>query len=91
MLVYEAVLRVLHPGDHIHGDWMTGIAAIGLVISMFSVFVQHSIETDIVDAIILGYGGASHGHSHGGGDDHGHSHGGGEGEVESGVWCSYSS
>lgn len=33
VLVYEAILRIIHPGEHIHGDWMTGIAAIGLVIS----------------------------------------------------------
>lgn len=36
VLVYEAIQRLLHPGEHIHGDLMTLIAAIGLVISAFS-------------------------------------------------------
>jgi zinc transporter 2 len=35
---------------------------------------------NILVAIVLGFGGAGHTHSHGGGDDHGHSHGGGEHE-----------
>ena len=34
--MYEAILRLLHPGEHIHGDLMTLIAAVGLVISVFS-------------------------------------------------------
>lgn len=87
VLIYEAINRIIHPSEHIHGDLMTLIAAIGLVISTFKDHRSESIErslirhsTDIADAIILGFGGAGHGHSHGGGDDHGHSHGG-DGEV----------
>ncbi|GAM19260.1 hypothetical protein SAMD00019534_024350, partial [Acytostelium subglobosum LB1] len=71
ILVYEAVHRVLYPPDKVDGKTMLIVACIGLIIN-------------VVDAVILHFGGASHGHSHGGSapshvahtsnKDHGHGH-----------------
>jgi len=63
VLVYEAVLRIIHPPESVDGKLMFFIALGGLVIN-------------ILDALILHYGAGGHGHSHGLGGGHGHSHGG---------------
>jgi zinc transporter 2 len=70
VLVYEAVLRVIHQDYEINADIMLITAAIGVYVNTFMVFVLHQ----------HGHGhGHSHGHSHGhgkkDGDGHGHSHG----------------
>eukprot|EP01112_Ceratiomyxa_fruticulosa_P018804 TRINITY_DN6067_c0_g1_i1.p1 TRINITY_DN6067_c0_g1~~TRINITY_DN6067_c0_g1_i1.p1 ORF type:complete len:449 (-),score=103.35 TRINITY_DN6067_c0_g1_i1:174-1520(-) len=66
VLIYEAILRILHPPDKVDGKLMFFVALGGLCIN-------------ILDAVILHYGAGGHGHSHGlgGGGGHGHSHGGG--------------
>ncbi|GAM20574.1 hypothetical protein SAMD00019534_037490 [Acytostelium subglobosum LB1] len=71
VLVYEAILRVIHPPDNVDGKIMFIIASCGLFIN-------------ILDAIILHYGAGGHGHSHGG-LDHGHSHGGAPKKKKKGL------
>jgi len=67
ILVYEAILRlkadVTKTGTAVDGRIMTIIGSAGLVVN-------------IIDALILKWGNAPHGHSHGhgGGHSHGHSH-----------------
>jgi len=67
VLIYEAILRILHPPEHVDGKLMFFIALGGLGIN-------------ILDAVILHAGAGGHGHSHGlgggsAGGGHGHSHG----------------
>jgi len=61
ILVYEGILRLLHPPAHVDGKIMFIVATGGLFIN-------------ILDAVILHAGAGGHGHGHGG-HSHGHSHG----------------
>ncbi|XP_047315702.1 metal tolerance protein 1-like [Impatiens glandulifera] len=59
ILVYEAIMRLLHETGEVEGFLMFLVAAFGLVVN-------------IIMAVLLGH---DHGHSHGhGGHDHGHGH-----------------
>ncbi|XP_008244211.1 PREDICTED: metal tolerance protein 1 [Prunus mume] len=67
ILVYEAIVRMIHPTSEVNGFLMFLVAAFGLVVN-------------IAMAILLGHDhghGHGHGHGHDGhdGHDHGHSHG----------------
>lgn len=63
ILVYEAVLRIIHP-QHVDGKLMFILAITGIAVNLVNL------------AILGGHHGHSHGHSHGGHDHgHGHSHG----------------
>eukprot|EP01113_Clastostelium_recurvatum_P018039 TRINITY_DN2128_c0_g1_i5.p1 TRINITY_DN2128_c0_g1~~TRINITY_DN2128_c0_g1_i5.p1 ORF type:complete len:441 (-),score=119.67 TRINITY_DN2128_c0_g1_i5:48-1337(-) len=64
VLIYEAILRIIHPPDHVDGKIMFFVACGGLFIN-------------VLDAFILHWGSGGHGHSHGLGGGHGHAHGGG--------------
>ncbi|KAK9053097.1 hypothetical protein SSX86_029727 [Deinandra increscens subsp. villosa] len=59
ILVYEAIVRLLHGTVEVEGGLMFGIAAFGLVVNILMMF-------------ILGH---DHGHGHGHSHDHGHGHG----------------
>jgi len=58
ILVYEGILRILHPPEHVDGKIMFIVASGGLVVN-------------ILDAIILHNGAGGHGHGHSHGHSHG--------------------
>lgn len=60
ILVYQAIMRIIHDSGEVQGSLMFAVSAFGLVVN-------------IVMAVLLGHG---HGHAHGGHDHgHGHAHG----------------
>lgn len=61
ILVYEAVLRLIHETGEVNGFLMFVVSAFGLVVN-------------IIMALVLGHDHA-HAHGHGHGHDHGHGHG----------------
>ncbi|GJM94481.1 hypothetical protein PR202_ga11126 [Eleusine coracana subsp. coracana] len=67
ILVYEAVVRLIHDSGEVQGSLMFAVSAFGLFVN-------------IIMAVLLGHDhghghGHSHGHDHGHGHSHGHSHG----------------
>ncbi|KAJ1695576.1 hypothetical protein LUZ63_012274 [Rhynchospora breviuscula] len=59
ILVYEAIVRLIHDNGEVKGFLMFAVSAFGLVVN-------------IIMALLLGH---DHGHGHGHGHDHGHGHG----------------
>ncbi|KAG0584824.1 hypothetical protein KC19_3G237300 [Ceratodon purpureus] len=62
VLVYEAILRFIHPDENIDGLVMFAVASGGLAVN-------------ILVMLTLGHEGHGHSHGHGHGHDHDHSHG----------------
>ncbi|XP_020579648.1 metal tolerance protein 1-like isoform X2 [Phalaenopsis equestris] len=58
IILYEAVMRLIHGTNFVHGKLMFAVAAFGLLVN-------------IIMAVLLGHNHGGHSHSHGG---HGHSH-----------------
>ncbi|XP_020274634.1 metal tolerance protein 1-like isoform X3 [Asparagus officinalis] len=67
ILVYQAILRIIHDSGEVQGSLMFAVSAFGLFVN-------------IIMAVMLGHEhGHAHGHSHGHGHDHDHGHGHGHG------------
>ncbi|KAG6794121.1 hypothetical protein POTOM_003356 [Populus tomentosa] len=66
ILVYEAIVRLIHDTGEVKGALMFAVAAVGLLVN-------------IGMALLLGHD-HGHGHGHGHGHDHGHGHGHEHGE-----------